>query len=234
MKISCDTIEDLLPLYIEKLTSKDTNELIQEHITKCSRCYDTFSFLNTDLQVKSSDLRRNNKSSSRFFRRIRNKIAVFTAIILIFMSVVIYTQHRRYDQLTDVMYKVTMQQLSMNGHFIRPEQKSLFRVIESISAVYLVRGHGSNILQGSKIEAIGNSNWDRILQTLWHVYDIQDELTQEDIDYLNRQGDIFDEIRGLAGKTGFNYNKFPQKEASELIKELDKNAGEYARLKNLP
>jgi len=234
MKISCDVIEDMLPLYIEKLTSKDTDNLIQDHITKCSRCYDTYSFLKTDLQFKSSNIQRNNKSSARLFRRIRNKLALLIAVLIIFMSAGLYMQYRRYDKITNLVYDLSIRQLASSSHFIRPQQKSTFRVIESISSVYLLRGYGSDMLENSKFESIGSSNWDRILQTLWHVHDLKDELAQEDMDYLNRQGDVLDRINELTQRTGFNYRKFPHQEAGRLIEELDKNAGEYARLKNLP
>ena len=34
-KIPCDTVRDLLPSYIDKLTSETTNRLIEEHISDC-------------------------------------------------------------------------------------------------------------------------------------------------------------------------------------------------------
>lgn len=38
MKITCNVIEDILPLYVEGLTSKDTNLLVEEHIKMCENC----------------------------------------------------------------------------------------------------------------------------------------------------------------------------------------------------
>lgn len=38
MKITCNVIEDLLPLYVEGLTSDDTNFLIEEHLKTCTDC----------------------------------------------------------------------------------------------------------------------------------------------------------------------------------------------------
>ncbi|WP_461809713.1 DUF4825 domain-containing protein [Faecalimonas sp.] len=37
-KLPCDVIEDLLPLYIEQLTSDCTKEMIEEHIETCEKC----------------------------------------------------------------------------------------------------------------------------------------------------------------------------------------------------
>ncbi len=41
MKITCNVIEDLLPLYVEGLTSDDTNFLIEEHLKTCTDCKKT-------------------------------------------------------------------------------------------------------------------------------------------------------------------------------------------------
>ena len=35
MKYKCNVIKDLLPLYIEKITSQDSNEIIEEHLKEC-------------------------------------------------------------------------------------------------------------------------------------------------------------------------------------------------------
>ena len=44
MKISCNIVRDLLPLYAEDLASQDTKELVEEHICSCEDCK---SILNT-------------------------------------------------------------------------------------------------------------------------------------------------------------------------------------------
>ena len=38
MKISCDVIKDILPLYAENMVSNDTKELVDSHICDCDRC----------------------------------------------------------------------------------------------------------------------------------------------------------------------------------------------------
>jgi len=46
--ISCSLIKDLMPLYIEGLTSTDTNEYIKKHLSECNECK---SFLE-DIQLE--------------------------------------------------------------------------------------------------------------------------------------------------------------------------------------
>lgn len=38
MKISCDVIRDLLPLYYDDVCSKDSCKLVEEHIDNCQEC----------------------------------------------------------------------------------------------------------------------------------------------------------------------------------------------------
>ena len=38
MKISCNIIEDLLPLYVEDAVSEDSRQLVEEHLKECESC----------------------------------------------------------------------------------------------------------------------------------------------------------------------------------------------------
>ena len=38
MKISCNIIEDLLPLYVDEAASEDSRQLVEEHLKGCPSC----------------------------------------------------------------------------------------------------------------------------------------------------------------------------------------------------
>ena len=38
MKISCNVIEDLLPLYVDDGVSEDSRQLVEEHLRDCPSC----------------------------------------------------------------------------------------------------------------------------------------------------------------------------------------------------
>ncbi|GAM12442.1 zf-HC2 domain-containing protein [Mesobacillus selenatarsenatis] len=38
MKISCNMIRDILPLYVENMASQDTRDIVEEHIASCENC----------------------------------------------------------------------------------------------------------------------------------------------------------------------------------------------------
>ena len=58
---NCSLIKDLMPLYIEGLTSTDTNEYIKKHLSECSECNSFFEDikLETDinLEINNEELR---------------------------------------------------------------------------------------------------------------------------------------------------------------------------------
>lgn len=62
MKVTCDVIRDILPLYVEDLASEDTRNLIEEHIVNCENCKnqleDMRSPINTLLDIDTAPLKK--------------------------------------------------------------------------------------------------------------------------------------------------------------------------------
>ena len=50
MKISkdCKIIKDLLPSYIDKLTSDETNIFIEDHLKECNSCTESFENMSSN------------------------------------------------------------------------------------------------------------------------------------------------------------------------------------------
>ena len=42
-KISCDIIQDMLPLYYDEVCSADSRKMIEEHLQECEKCSNIFS-----------------------------------------------------------------------------------------------------------------------------------------------------------------------------------------------
>lgn len=42
MNLHCNVIRDLLPLYVEKLTSEESNALVKAHLDSCTACQEVF------------------------------------------------------------------------------------------------------------------------------------------------------------------------------------------------
>lgn len=82
MEISCEIIRDLLPLYAEDLTSKASNELVEQHLCSCDECTKQLGILKkaqvipVDVEVKSL------KRVGDTIRR-RRLLAVMTVLLFV-------------------------------------------------------------------------------------------------------------------------------------------------------
>jgi hypothetical protein len=54
MRKNCGIIKDLIPMYVENLTSEDSNQLIKEHLHTCKTC--TNFLRNVDGDLPNDDL----------------------------------------------------------------------------------------------------------------------------------------------------------------------------------
>lgn len=106
MKISCDVIRDLLPLYVEDMLSNDSTNIVDEHIEQCESCRDELKKLSGD-EVHSCAVNQiENKSIydslNKIRKRISFKIQITVLISVIFTSIVAvfawdyYDNHRIY------------------------------------------------------------------------------------------------------------------------------------------
>lgn len=48
MKLSCDVIQDLLPLYVDQACSEDSTGLVEEHMAECEVCKQTYDAMKTE------------------------------------------------------------------------------------------------------------------------------------------------------------------------------------------
>ena len=50
MRLSCEVIRDLLPLYYDKVCSKESSSLIEEHLAECPQCVDELQKLKMNIE----------------------------------------------------------------------------------------------------------------------------------------------------------------------------------------
>ena len=56
MKVSCDVIQDLLPLYTDQAASADTVALVEEHLASCPACREELGRLGTALPAEPEEM----------------------------------------------------------------------------------------------------------------------------------------------------------------------------------
>jgi len=82
--LKCEVVQDLLPGYVDKITSEVTNTEIAEHLSECDPCTSTYEAMKMPDKVKPVE----NKKDIRFLAKIMKKILIRTAIF-VFAAVVL-------------------------------------------------------------------------------------------------------------------------------------------------
>ncbi len=86
MKLSCNIIRDLLPLYVEGLASEDTRKAVEEHIAACSACRKNLEKMSKpERKAAVEDIPV--KKVKAALQRQRLKAIALTAIIILILAV---------------------------------------------------------------------------------------------------------------------------------------------------
>ena len=88
MKLDCEVIRDLLPLYCEDIASEKSRELVEEHCKECVECSKKMQRMQED-EIVIEDDGKNLKDMMRKMRANRNAIiAVYCYIAAVIVSLV--------------------------------------------------------------------------------------------------------------------------------------------------
>lgn len=117
-KIECEIVKDLLPNYIDNLTSRETSRFIEEHIKACNDCKRIYDSMKTEFYKQEKD----EKESINFFKKHKKKLNVLRTlvVILLFISVglSIYTAkifRNNFEKTQEMLYK-TVEDLEEAGY----------------------------------------------------------------------------------------------------------------------
>ncbi len=89
-KKQCKIVYDLLPNYVDKLTSEETNEYIQEHIEKCPECLKTLEDMQGEIELEKDDKNVGINAFKKVKRRIRLQILISIISVIWMFSIAIY------------------------------------------------------------------------------------------------------------------------------------------------
>lgn len=92
MRVKCEVIQDILPLYVDELCSGETKALVEEHILECSHCKKALGTMNAELTSQVVVDEKELKKTRAPFTRVRRKF-VLVSVFLVFItaSVVLLT-----------------------------------------------------------------------------------------------------------------------------------------------
>ncbi len=95
MKITCDVIQDLLPLYVDDILSRDSRHLVENHLEACDSCQNVLEELQTEQQDHAdpkhkSQIEQEAKAAFQGVRRsilVKRILAVCLAVVCVLAAV---------------------------------------------------------------------------------------------------------------------------------------------------
>jgi hypothetical protein len=94
-ELDCMIVQDLLPNYIEKLTSDVTNHAVEEHISSCEQCNELLNIMNAEITTKKTVPKRELK----FLKKIKltRLISAVSCILLaLICAYMLYTSEYKF------------------------------------------------------------------------------------------------------------------------------------------
>jgi len=99
MKVSCDVIKDLLPLYHDQVCSDESNAIVREHLAECENCKSELQAIGSSIPKCGINQNLNEaesiKNLSRKWRKgiMKSYVkgAVITLLVIIVIALIVYT-----------------------------------------------------------------------------------------------------------------------------------------------
>lgn len=86
-KISCAIIQDILPLYVDKVVSEETQELVEEHLKHCKICSQEVRTMTQELALP---IEKEAPLLQSFKKKLRNKKLIVSSLSILLTALVIF------------------------------------------------------------------------------------------------------------------------------------------------
>ncbi len=150
-KIPCEVIKDLLPLYIDELTSEITNKEIEEHVSECEGCKECLNSMRSpeveiDVEEETKiDLLKKTRKKHKM-SLIMTGVFVFALAALIFCYNMFAVTMKINPDYVSCYFEVTGQTVHVKGNSSDVKVKKVS--FEEDNGVIYVDFEGSNFLKG--------------------------------------------------------------------------------------
>lgn len=107
-KINCETTTDLLPLYVEALTSESSNELVREHLEECDECRQREQTMRASVHIPENTDAKPLRAVNRLLIKKRVTAALL-ALCCVFLPLIFTFVHinspiiATYDEVADII-----------------------------------------------------------------------------------------------------------------------------------
>ena len=88
-KLRCEIVQDLLPSYVDGLTSDETNEAVKDHLAECVSCKDMYERMKADEMSaeENSEVMEKEKKEINFLKRIKQKHRLNLMLVVVILTV---------------------------------------------------------------------------------------------------------------------------------------------------
>lgn len=122
MKYKCNIIKDLLPLYVEDVTSQDSNKIIEEHLKECEECKKHYEELKDGSFIEElKEEQVNEENPKKTMKTIKKKIilgklffALISAIVVIITLFSTYSYMN--NKIVPIQYDNNISVIERNGN----------------------------------------------------------------------------------------------------------------------
>lgn len=118
-KRECKLVQDLLPNYIEKVTSEETNQYIQEHLQSCAECTQVYTSMTREIKSKALDIDKTVDYMKKVNQKMKiAKIALGSIAIMILLVMLAFGANtlRNYRILEELRQTLKETQKTSNYH----------------------------------------------------------------------------------------------------------------------
>jgi len=146
--MTCSIVKDLLPLYIDGLTSVETGSYINKHLRTCESCRKAYEAMKDDIVQDAVNAKKSDTKEIDYLKKTRKKhrtaliLAAAAAVLLTLLSDFVFTRYLSHERGKNASVTIT----EVDGRTIK-YNASLFGTDETIAKVKTETKDGSMILK---------------------------------------------------------------------------------------
>lgn len=88
--INCDVIQDLLPSYVDKISSESTNKFVEEHLQSCKKCQDVLQSMGKEIDNKIIDNQDKQIDFLKGYRKDKKRSNIKAILIVVIVMILIF------------------------------------------------------------------------------------------------------------------------------------------------
>jgi len=92
--MKCEIIKDLLPSYVDELTSQESNEEIEAHLEYCPECRGYLGEIRKEIEVNKAEKDEN----IEIFIKVKEKTVQIIICVIMLVAVIISISHAKWEQ----------------------------------------------------------------------------------------------------------------------------------------